>query len=203
MYGGGTWSTESPYGPVGGIHRLNVPSSLLVCFLVRVHDLCPFNVLWECYLPLSQLLPAPTASRDAHNVALGWGKRAMDLFGSILYSWGSKLPAHMLSLFPMEKITGKRSFLALSYATLENGWHKQSQTIPLTLSNASQLVYIHIFSTGTLVLHYTPGLLSRLSLSMGDYLRQCCPEAPRLQLKGAGSTARTKIRLPITWYRGS
>lgn len=45
----------------------------------------------------------------------------MDLFGSILYSWGSKLPAYMLSLFPVEEITGKRSFLALSYVTLEKG----------------------------------------------------------------------------------
>lgn len=63
----------------------------------------------------------------------------MNFFQSILHHSGSQTLIQMLSLSPWENSQPRRCLLALNCATLGKRWGGQSETLFLTLFNASSL----------------------------------------------------------------
>lgn len=89
----------------------------------------------------------------------GRDEREMSLFGRIPHSWGSCGLTHMLSLTPCGGNRQPRwSLLALSSATLGEGWYRLSQTVPPALSKIYNS-YIFFSFIPVVYWNFSPGNL--------------------------------------------
>lgn len=115
---------------------------------------------------VSARVPSATFPASSHTSVMqpatqysGRDEREMRLFGRIPHSWGSCGLTHMLSLTLCGRNRQPRwSLLALSSATLREGWYRLSQTVPPALR------YITFFfhSSGTLeLLPWKPGISTK------------------------------------------
>lgn len=116
----------------------------------------------------SQPLPAPHSFSSWLSTLDGAGEKWASLATSALL--GKAVPTHMLSLFPAEEITVRKSLLALSCATLGKGWHEWNQTVPLILSSVFKLVQVLLRQhAGTSPLDFWTS--PKAPSSVGDYLK--------------------------------
>lgn len=125
-------------GPTVGIHRRCTPRGSWVGFLM-VYKVVSRNCVPLIHFVLSPGCCFPNLSLPLSHAILnsvfwmGWER------GGSLWQhptpWGSQVLTHS-HYPPWEKSWAKKSLLALSCDTLEEGWCKQSETAPVILRNA-------------------------------------------------------------------
>lgn len=103
-----------------------------------------YNERSRIYVPLmssdSSIWHSSQLPVIAHDLVLSKDKREMSPLGRILHSWGS---GRSLSL-AVEVKDGGGSFLALSSAALREGSHRSCQTVALTHSGVSKLMFLFV-----------------------------------------------------------
>lgn len=134
----GTRSVGGTHGPVGGIYRQDVPTGSQADFLVessmQLVVLHPLEGIPEGPGSCSPATSCHPQSRLCNTSQYtGLGKKGVYVFGSILHSLGSQMLIHILTCLCGRSHGPRRSLLALSCATLREGWHRQKETTPLTL----------------------------------------------------------------------
>lgn len=103
----------------------------------------------------------------------GWSKKAVGLFDRVLYSWGSQVLTHVLSLSPMGEILGQE----------KPYW--QWALLPWGRSNEGKVKLCLSFSLVFPISHFVSALdgwnvttnswtSTKALLSMGDSLNSCC-----------------------------
>lgn len=138
-------------------------------------------------------VPSATFPASSHTSVMqlatqysGRDEREMSLLGRIPHSWGSCGLAHMLSLTPCGGNRQPRwSLLALSSATLGEGWYRWSQTVPPALSKIyNSYIYIFFFHSSSILelLPWKSGIPQRLSHPLKMVWDSCPPGAEGLEL---------------------
>lgn len=133
-----------------GIHRQGMPTGTWASFLVEsVIQLVGSASLWcplsgGCYsLRLTSCLRVVQ-----HTSVFCMWKKEVGVFGRVLCSWGSQLPIHIVSFLQRRNHGLRKFFLALSCATLGEGWQRSSEIVLFSLFNMPNIGFF--FPSGVL-----------------------------------------------------
>lgn len=111
--------TEDAHGPLGDLQvRISRSSQEVLGWLVGLPS---FLRSQRVLFIVPQTTPCHSVSR---NISVFWmgEKQSLGHFGRILWKWGSQVPTHMLSLYPVPEITGRNVILATEWYSLGRSW---------------------------------------------------------------------------------
>lgn len=210
-------NTADAHRPAGGIHRWGIhPTGWWAGPLMDIISrICIFLVCSFLSSGFSFPRFSSALSFSGHDSIL-WMRQEKDVpISSLVVSCTAGKVKHSLThtvIFHSRRNHGSiRDLLVLGYIILGEGWRREIQIIPLTLSSVSNFDFLLLWfqwCVGLLPDSWTS--IKGLSF-MGDCVNQCSPEAPKLWLRGARASSKGTFRvhsqhqslyMPITWYTG-